>query len=523
MLEESLSRSGFLVAGRVMSLVPGLTADAIWWDHGRIRMVGPAAELARRVPSSVPRYELPDALITPGFVDSHTHFAAWALNRRRVELAGVSGRQQVLARIAAGVPEQGWVLGQGFDANGWDQPPDRGQLDALHSGPVYLDSLDIHAAWVNTAALGAAGVDRSTPDPFGGVIVRDANGDPTGLLLERAVELVASCLPAPGPDRILRAVRDAQAVAHRMGVTGIHDIEGPDALRAFRAMESAGDLALRVIFHPPVAQLPQLVEAGVRSGQGSEWLSLGGVKLFLDGSLGSRTAWMLDPYEDGRDCGMPITAREEAAAAVRMAAESGLACTVHAIGDAAVRLALDLLESAPRVDLPHRIEHFQCVHPDDLARAARGGIAVSMQPAHLLVDAPLADSRWGRRSQGAYAFRSLLDHETMILFGSDVPVASIDPREGVYAAISRVPEGAGPARPWYGGERIEFEEAVRCYTQVPALAAALGDRRGTLGVGQDADLVAWEVDPAVEAGDGAAFREARACLTVVGGRVVVQA
>jgi len=266
----------------------------------------------------------------------------------------------------------------------------------------------------------------------------------------------------------------------------------------------------------------ELIEAGVRSGQGTEWLSLGGVKLFLDGSLGSRTAWMLAPYEDGRDCGMPITAQDDAASAVRMAAEAGLACTVHAIGDAAVRLALDLLSAAPRVDLPHRIEHFQCVHPDDLARAAWSGIAVSMQPAHLLVDAPLAESRWGKRSQGAYAFRTLLDHDTMILFGSDVPVATIDPREGVYAAMNRVPAGGDSAQPWYGKERITFEEAVRCYTELPAVAAALSDRRGTLAVGQDADLVAWEVDPAVEAGEGEAFREARSRLTVVGGRVVVQ-
>ena len=146
-----------------------------------------------------------------------------------------------------------------------------------------------------------------------------------------------------------------------------------------------------------------------------------------------------------------------------------------------------------------------------------------MQPAHLLVDAPRAEERWGRRSQGAYAFRSLLDHDTMILFGSDVPVASIDPREGVFAAMSRVPAGGAPGQSWYGGERIGFEEAVRCYTQAPALASALGDRRGTLAVGQDADLVAWAVDQAIEAGEGGAFREARGRLTVVGGRVVVQA
>ncbi|MGH7704212.1 MAG: amidohydrolase, partial [Gemmatimonadales bacterium] len=434
MSSDPLANSGFLVARQILSLDPGVPPGAaIWWAAGRIKAVGRAAQLALKVPPGVPRFEYPGAIVTPGFVDGHTHFASWALNRGRVQLAGARSRQRAIDLIARATTTQGWVLGQGWDANRWEAPPDRWVLDEIHHEPVYLDSLDVHAAWLNSAALQAAGITRDTPDPFGGRIVRDAAGEPTGVLFERAVEMVIPHLPVPPPDRLLAVVREAQVEAHRLGVTGIHDVEGPDALAAFRSLEAEDTLRLRVLFHPPVAQLPELLARGVRSGMGSDWLTWGGVKLFLDGSLGSRTAWMLEPYEDGRDRGMPITSEEDARDAVRAASQAGLACVVHAIGDAAVRRALDLLTGLPKVAIPHRIEHLQCVHPDDLGRAARVGLVVSMQPAHLLTDIPVAERQWGARGRGAYVFKSLLRRGTELVFGSDVPVASIDPREGVFA------------------------------------------------------------------------------------------
>jgi hypothetical protein len=287
-------------------------------------------------------------------------------------------------------------------------------------------------------------------------------------------------------------------------------------------MERDGQLRLRVLFHPPIARLADLVANRVRSGQGSEWLRLGGVKLFLDGSLGSRTAWMLDPYEDGRDRGMPITAEAEARQAMQTAAGAGIACTVHAIGDAAVRRALDLMSALPQAAIPHRIEHVQCVHPADLARAAAAGIVASMQPAHILVDIPNAERHWGARSRGAYAFRSLLDRGTTIAFGSDVPVASLDPREGVFAAMERrTPTGEGGA--WYPEERLSFAEAVRGYTIGNAVAGGIARRSGALGVGMDADLVAWAVDPAIDHESGDAFRSGHAALTVIAGEAVMVA
>jgi hypothetical protein len=231
---------------------------------------------------------------------------------------------------------------------------------------------------------------------------------------------------------------------------------------------------------------------------------------------------MLEPFEGTRDRGMPITSEEEAADAMRDAAEHGIAVAVHAIGDAAVRRALTLLSSLPRAAIPHRIEHFQCVHPDDLDRAAAAGLVASMQPAHLLTDIPLIERHWGARGRGAYAFQTLRRRGTRLVFGSDVPVASIDPREGLFAALERRDADGGPAGGWRPDEKLGFEEAVRAYTVGAAHAAGLTDRRGTLAPGQDADLVAWAFDEAAELGSGDAVRAGRACLTVVDGAVVMQ-
>jgi predicted amidohydrolase YtcJ len=514
--------SGLIKARRVLSMAPGLEGDCVVWQGGRIKAVGQSAPLDRATPREVPRFELPDALVTPGLVDGHTHLALWALNRRRVELSGLRTREEVIARVAAARPVQGWVIGQGWDANGWTSPPDRQALDRVQAGPVYLDSLDVHAVWLNSAALVAAGITRDLPDPYGGRIVRDASGEPTGLLLERAVELVTPHLPAPPDDVLDAALLEAQTEAHRFGVTGIHDVESLHVLAAFRRLEASGKLRLRVLFHPPASSLSGLIGGNVRSGQGSEWLTIGGVKLFLDGSLGSRTAWMLQPYAGSRDRGMPITSEAEARQAMTAAAAAGIATTVHAIGDAAVRRALDLLEALPPAGVPHRIEHFQCVHPLDLGRAARGGLVISMQPAHLLADIPLVDRHWGERGRGAYAFRSLLQRGARLVFGSDVPVASLDPREGFYAALERKGFDGAPAQGWRPKEKLDFVDVLAGYTVAAAHAAGSGQRRGILAPGFDADLVAWNVDTAAERGDGAAFRNGRAVLTVVGGNVVMQ-
>jgi predicted amidohydrolase YtcJ len=516
--------SGGVIHARQVWTGRGASGESLWWESGVVRGVGSRVEIERAAPSPLPRYERPGALVTPGIVDGHTHFGMWGLGRKRVQLAGSPTREEVVRRVAAGVPEGGWILGQGWDANGWDSPPERGVLDAATRYPAFLESLDVHAAWVNSAALRIAGIDRSTPDPFGGRIVRDPSGEPTGLLLERGVELIQPHLP-PATPSLRSALLEAQGEAHRLGVTGIHDVESLETFRAFEGLRDSGELRMRVLFHPPVAELRRLIATGWRSGRGDEWITRGGVKLFLDGSLGSRTAWMLRPFEGSRDRGMPITALETAGEAITLAAGAGISATVHAIGDAAVRRALDLLEGAPRVGIPHRIEHFQCVDGADLARAGRAGIPVSMQPAHLLIDIPLVDRHWGGRGRNAYHFRSIAQAGNTIVFGSDVPVASIDPRDGIRAALDR-DAADGSVRGWRREERISLGRALSAYTTAPAWAGGVLARRGTLAPGMDADLVAWEVDEAAARGGegaGAAFAAGRCVLTVVAGEVVFAA
>ncbi|HEU4570317.1 MAG TPA: amidohydrolase [Gemmatimonadales bacterium] len=516
-----MGKSGVLHARRVLTLT-GQEGGSLWWEDGVIRGVGSRGQIDREAPSSLPRQEIPGALVTPGIVDGHTHFGMWGLGRRRVQLAGATTLGEALELVRGGVTEEGWILGQGWDANGWPEPPSRGALDAVREEPTFLESLDVHAAWVNSAALTRAGISRDTPDPEGGRIVRDAAGEPTGLLLERGVELMLPHLPVPSAERLTQALLEAQHAAHRFGVTGIHNVEGLGVLQAFQHLEESDQLRLRVLFHPPVEALPELVARGWRSDGSGTWLSRGGVKLFLDGSLGSRTAWMLEPFEGSADRGMPITGLAQAGTAVRMAAEHGIAATVHAIGDAAVRRALDLLEPLPRVGVPHRIEHFQCVHPSDLARAGRAGIGVSMQPAHLLTDIPLVDRHWGARGAGAYHFRSILEAGNRVVFGSDVPVATLDPRAGIRAALDR-DAADGSVRGWHPSERLDLETAVAAYTTAAAWAGGVAGRRGTLAPGMDADLAVWEVDEAAErggAGAGAAFAAGRCVMTVVAGEVV---
>ncbi len=502
-----------------MTLAAEVGGDAIYWRDGRIVAVGPAGEVARLLPPGTPEYHAPGAMVTPGMVDSHTHFGPWALGRLRVKLAGCD-RGEALRRIAAANWEDGWILGQGWDANDWDAPPDRAMLDALHAGPVWLDSLDVHAAWLNSAALRAVGIDRTTADPPGGRIVRDGAGEPTGVLLEHAVELAATRLPSPDPDRLAAALRDATAHLHRLGVTGIQDMSDRPTLAALERLDASAGLNLRVLTFPPAAMLGELAARGLRTGAGWEMLRWGGVKLFLDGSLGSRTAWMLEPYRGSRDRGMPLLSGAEAADTMRRATAAGFAVAAHAIGDAAVRRALELMEMLPSLAVPHRIEHLQCVAPADLDRAARAGIVASMQPAHLLVDIPLAERHWGERSAGAYAFRSLIRRGTVVAFGSDTPVATPDPRAGIFAALARTDLGGKPAGGWYAGETISFAEALEGYTVAPALAAGVADRRGRLAPGYDADFVVWDADPDLERNRGETILSTRATMTVVGGRIV---
>ncbi len=507
--------------------------EALLARDGRILLVGSndevEAELARL--PSCDRLDLGGRAVVPGFHDSHIHALAFGLSLERVALAGVESLEEVLARVATAAraaPKGRWVLGWGWDHSLWRELggrfPDKHLLDRAAAGtPVALRRKDGHLLWLNSAALSTAGITRQTPDPPGGRIGRFDDGEPNGLLFEGAIELAERAIPSPSLDEARRVLQRVQEEAHRLGITAIQVPEGRLTFEAFQVLEASGELRLRVTMLLPYDTLDALLATGVRSGFGGARLRVGGIKLFMDGSLGSQTAALLAPFEGSAgNTGLLTMAPDEARAAIERAARGGLACAVHAIGDRANRLVLDAFEATREiwrpVGLRQRIEHVQLLHPDDLPRLARIGVIASMQPIHATQDMDLVDRLWGARGRYAYAFASLLRSGTTLAFGSDAPVETPDPLAGLYAAVARRRPDGRPAGGWYPEERIDLQAALHAYTVGAGRAAGRPPSAGTLAPGQRADFVVLSRDLLREPPE--ALLETRVDATVFDGAVV---
>jgi predicted amidohydrolase YtcJ len=525
-----LSEALLLLPDRVHLLGDREPVAALLVGNGRVIAAGTVAECRAVAPAGTKTLHLPGSTITPGITDAHVHLTLWALARDRVHLGDAPSLADGLRRVAEYADERAsdWVLGMGWDRNRWGDFPTRQALDSvLPHRPAHLESHDTHAVWLNTEALRRCGIDASTADPPGGEIVRDPrDGGPTGILLENAKALATRHLPPLQPDAVSNVLEDAQREAHRLGVTGVHSVE-VTGLGDFSRLEREDRLRLRVLQHLPLAQLGAARELGLCSGWrspgapgGRSWIRIGAIKIFLDGALGSRTAWLREPYEHTVDQrGIATLEPEEFNEIVRVLSSGGFAAAVHAIGDAAVELALTTLSTfPPPASLPHRIEHLQLCPPEYWSRAAEAGITASMQPVHLRSDIPAADVHWGARAVGAFAFAPLLRAGTRLAFGSDVPVETLDPRQGLFAAIRRVSWDGRPEPGWYAEHAIDAEAALRAYTEGPAAAAGEAHRAGRLLPGYQADLVAWDRDPLGCPTDE--LLDMRANLTMAGGEIV---
>ncbi len=500
-------------------------ARAAAMDHGVFIAVGSEDEVTRVAGAGAESLDLAGGLALPGLVDAHLHLLWFGLGLSRPNLEGARSIAEAVSRLRPYLAKStpgAWLVGSGWNEEGWIEGrwPDRYDLDALTpETPVLLRRKDGHSAWVNSRALAMAGITAATADPPGGRIDRDAEGEPTGVLREAAMDAVAWLVPEPGAAELDAALASATQAAHAVGLTGVHDMEDAGALAAFQRARALGELKLRVTAQIPAEHLNHALALGIRSGLGDDWVQMGALKIFADGSLGSRTAWMLEPYTGEPDnVGVAAMPPEELAGIVCGAVGAGIACSIHAIGDRANRLALDVLERHGGKGLRHRIEHVQVLHPADVPRLAQLGVVASMQPVHATADRDIADRWWGERVSHAYAWRSLLDAGATLAFGSDCPVETLDPLQGIYAAATRRRPAEAGGSPWHTEQCVSVEEAVRAYTVGPAVAGGQEDRRGMVRPGMLADLTVLTRD--IVAAPAEEVLSARVACTVVGGTVV---
>jgi len=474
-------------------------------------------------------------VVVPGLVDAHTHVAELGESLDRVNLTGVATEAEAVERIvqrAATTPKGEWILGYGWDEGAWaNRFPDKRLLSQrVPDHPVVLRSLHGFASWANERALSLAGITRDTPVPNGGEIRRDANGNPTGLVLNRAVPLLDNAVPRPTPAQrdaqLLRALR----VMAQAGYTGVHEAGvAPDVMDSFERLAARDSLPLRV--HAMLsARDSVLIRRWIARGpytSANGMLSVRAVKAYYDGALGSRGAQLLDDYTDrpghrgvsGGSYGFDRTLVADAMSA-------GFQVGIHAIGDAGNRATLDFIDSVTRAApkaraLRHRVEHAQVVSPADFARFAALGVVASVQPPHAVEDKGWAETRVGAdRIAGAYAWRTLRLAGAPLVFSSDLPGSDWNPFYGLHSAITRQDTSGAPPGGWHPGQRMSAEEALRGYTVWSAWAAFDELDGGTISVGKRADLSVLSVDPLRDA--PRALLHGEAVLTMSRGRIIWQ-
>ena len=506
-------------------------AEAVAVSGDRILAVGENEEIDAFITGETSVIEGAGRLVTPGFIDSHVHFISGGFNLSSVLLRDAPTPQAFIDRIAefARALEPGvWILGGDWDHEQWGgELPRRDWIDSVTTdNPVWVNRLDGHMALANTAALIAAGVTRDTDEVDGGTIERYDGGEPAGILKDNAMYLVDRVIPDPPDELKDRALDAAMDYVAAQGVTSVHDMGSWSNVEVFERARNEGRMKTRIYAAIPLWDWQKLEARIDSTGRGDEWVRLGGLKGFVDGSLGSHTAAFMEPFTDAPDdTGLLISTREDLYAWSSGADRAGLHVMVHAIGDRAIRMQLDIFErvaeeNGPR-DRRFRIEHAQHIAPDDIARFAGLGVIPSMQPYHAIDDGRWAEKVIGpERIKTTYAFRSLLDSGARLALGSDWSVAPATPIEGIYAAVTRRTLDDRNPDGWVPEQKITVEEALRGYTVDAAYASYEEDIKGSLEPGKLADFVILDRD--LTAMPTEEIRDAKVDLTVVGGKIAYE-
>ena len=486
------------------------SVEALAIKNGSVVAAGSKQDAWAAVGSDALHCDLGEHVVLPGFIDAHIHLAGYALARRRLRIMADETAEQVLSKVgvaAASRSKGQFIVGRGWDHAGWGSWPTARMLDEVAPNhPVALTRKDGHAVWVNSAAMTLAGIDAHSATPEGGEIVLH-DGRPTGILKETAQRLVGSIIPAESAKQRKQALLSAFEALWRHGIVGCHDMGflgsgGLELHKDLTDLQRDGQLGQRVVWYVLREAFDQALEAGLHVDRGDEWLRLGGLKLFLDGTLGSQTAHMIRPFEGQSDnLGLPTMSEAAFRDWVVRAAGAGLPTAVHAIGDGANRVALDgfayarsqRASTAPR--LLHRIEHAQVLDPQDIPRFAELDIVASMQPVHLRADLDVASRFWGERCAHAYAWRALQDTGAAMAFGSDAPIETASVLEGLRSARLRQNPHGLPEGGWHAEQSMELGPALHAYTAGAAAAAGQRATLGSLTPGKRADLIALDQDP----------------------------
>jgi predicted amidohydrolase YtcJ len=475
----------------------------------RVVAIGNDADMLALAGAHTKRENLGGRTVLMGLTDAHVHLEQLARSLNSVDLFEVPSRAEAVARVArfvADVPTGTWVTGWGWAQGLWEGGafPTAEELDAVAPhNPCYFTAKSAHAAWVNTQALRACGITADTPDPEGGQIVRNADGQPTGVLLETAMHLVRQHIPEPSADELADAIGRAHQLMLASGLTGAHDFDNPSCLVALQRLREQDRLHLRVLKQVNRQWIHATIEAGIRTGFGDDWLRIGNLKMFADGALGPKTALMVEPYLGEPDnVGIEVLSEEEMTEYASFASANGFASTIHAIGDRAVHHVLNVFEAVRQQErargetLPkrHRIEHVQIIHPNDKTLLRDLQIIASMQPIHATSDWQVADRYWGaERTMWAYNARLQLDLGVVCAFGSDAPIDPFNPFKGIHAAVTRQRDGK-PEGGWHPELRLTLQEALYGFSLGAAYAAGMETRLGKLDAGYLADLVVLDAD-----------------------------
>ncbi|PYO82525.1 MAG: amidohydrolase [Gemmatimonadetes bacterium] len=510
----------------------GPQRGAVAIARGKILAVGDSAELARYVGPRTEVVRADGGLVLPGLADAHTHFTDGGFQLASLDLRDAATPQEFVRRIAAFAQTRKrgeWILGGDWDHTLWRGAPlpRHEWIDSVTpDNPVFVNRLDGHEALANAAAMKAAGVTRGTAAPAGGEIVRDARtGEPIGIFKDRALDLIGRAIPPPSPEQRDSALARALAHAASLGVTATaHMSASWEDLASYRRLERAGRLTLRVAVYLPLESWRTVADTVGRLGPGDDWVKIGGLKGYMDGSAGSRTAYFFQPYSDSAGySGLLQHPEADMRQWIGAADAAGLQIAVHAIGDRANAILLAIYDSVARAHGPRdrrfRVEHAQHLRPEDIPLFGKLGVIPSMQPYHAIDDGRWVQQRIGpERIKTTYAFRTLLDTGAKLAFGSDWTVAPLDPILGVYAAVTRrTLDGKNPGG-WVPQQKITVAEALRAYTVGSAYATFDEAKRGVLAPGYDADVVVIDRNLFTLPPDS--LDRARVRYTIVGGKVV---